>query len=50
MTLEFRLISKQSPGLLRAIEAPADMRAEFKLYLKDLRFGCHPQLSLPLEN
>jgi hypothetical protein len=36
--------------VLRAIEAPAEMRAEFKLYLKDLRFVGESQLSLPLES
>ena len=32
------------------IEAPAKMRAEFKLYLKDLRFVGDSHLSLPLES
>jgi hypothetical protein len=36
--------------VLRAIEAPAEMRAEFKLYLKDLRFVGDSHLSLTLES
>lgn len=36
--------------VLRAIEAPAETRAEFMLYLKDLSFVGYSHLSLPLES
>ena len=43
-------VNIQRGRVLRAIEAPAEMHAEFKLYLKDLRFVGDYHLSLPLES
>ena len=44
------VVNMQRGRVLKTIEAPAKMRAEFKLYLKDLRFVGDSHLSLPLES